>query len=295
MRITFDGIARLPDPWQTLAIRQVLTRRFFLRHGRLPNIKTPQSFNENILRRIIYDRDPRLKIVCDKIAVRAFIKDQVGEALVVPILRQWTDSQVIVWDGLPDNFVLKPSHSSGQVSIVRGDFNRLKLEAEARLWLSKDYFSRSLEWGYLGVPRRIIAEPLLCGPDGGPATEVQVQVVKGHTVQIGIITGERGTATRFGDWFYSDGTRHPGRKRQPLRHNPLPSIVWDQIVPIAEKVAEDFDQMRVDFYITDRGPKIGELTPYHSGAHANFDPPELDFEIGALWSRKLLSHPITDL
>lgn len=283
-RLVVYGIAVLPDRWQTLAIRHVLTRRFFLRSGRWPNIESPQSFNENILRRIIYDRDPRLKIMCDKIAVRVYIKDRVGEAFVVPILGQWATSRALVLDGLPNTFVLKPSHSSGQVALIRGDFNRLELKAKARLWLSIDYFSRSLEWGYLGVPRRIIAEPFLRGPDGGPAVEVQVQVVKGRTVQIGIITGERGTATRFGDWFYSDGTRHPGRQRQPLRHDPLPSIVFDEIVPVAEKIAKDFDQMRVDFYLTDQGPKIGELTPYHSGAYANFDPPELDFEIGALWT-----------
>ncbi len=270
---------------QDRAIRYLLCRRFHRLIGHWPDLDAPRSFSEYILRRIIHDRDPRLKILCDKVALRSYIATALGPEFVVPLLGVWDNADAIDWTRLPERFVLKPSHFSGPVQLVRGPYDGHKLARWAKRWLAQDYFHRSLEWGYLGAPRRILAEPLLIGPDGGPALEVQVQVVAGQTVLIGLVTGERGTPDRYGDWFYPDGTRPANRARQPLRHGPLPQGILRDVVPLAQKVATGFSQLRVDFYLTDQGPRIGELTPYDSGGHRRFDPPGLDFELGALWSR----------
>jgi hypothetical protein len=267
------------------SIERLLVERYARLKRRLPRLNPPQSFNEHVLHRIIYDRDPRLKTVCDKLAVREYIARRLGSQFVVPLLGVWTRASDIPWADLPKRYVLKPNHSSGAVVFAESLSGGPRPPSSVLdSWMQQDYFDRTLEWGYRGLPRRITAEPLLLGPDGRAPMEVQVQVVKGRTVQIGLITGRKHTPERFGDWFYADGLRHPGRTRQPIRHDPLPSIIHKEIVPLAEYIGSSFIHLRVDFYITHGGLKVGELTPYPGGGLSNFDPPDLDEEIGRLWT-----------
>jgi hypothetical protein len=47
--------------------------------GYYPNLKNPRSFNEKILWKKVYDRNPLLPIVSDKYRVREYIKEVLGE------------------------------------------------------------------------------------------------------------------------------------------------------------------------------------------------------------------------
>src|SRR5262249_39136867 len=60
---------------EELQIRYYLLKRYRSTFGVFPRLNPPVSFNERILHRLIYDRDPRLRIVSDKLAVRGFIEE----------------------------------------------------------------------------------------------------------------------------------------------------------------------------------------------------------------------------
>lgn len=280
------GLGLCPDPLRRIGVGHVLSRRFAAVMGSRPHRDPPQSFNERILHRIIHDRDPRLRIICDKLALRGFIAETLGPSFVVPLIASWSGAEEFDFAALPSSFVLKPNQWSGHCILVRqkDEADVRHLAEQAAGWLRRDYFHVSLEWGHLGLPRHVLVEPLLTGPDGGRVLEVQVQVVRGRAIHVGVITGDRGTPERYGDWFYPDGTRHPGRRRAPLRHGPLPAVVLEQAVPVAERIGGLFEQMRVDVYVTPDGVKIGELSPYHAAGRAKFDPPELDLELGRRWA-----------
>ena len=100
-------------PW---LIHAALVRRHAGIHGAAPRLDPPVTFNEHILHRILFDRDPRLKVLNDKLAVRDFIRARVGDAYVVPLLGVWRDPALVEWDRLPMPFVLKPNHSSGPIA-----------------------------------------------------------------------------------------------------------------------------------------------------------------------------------
>src|SRR5205814_7670003 len=121
--------------------------------GVFPRLNPPVSFNERILHRNIYDRDPRLRIVNDELAVRGLIEERVGKEYVVPLLGVWECPREIAWHMLPKKFVLKPSHSSGPFAIVDRSVgvNMEKLTAEAEEWVGYDYFERLFQWGYRGI------------------------------------------------------------------------------------------------------------------------------------------------
>ena len=266
-------------------VRDEIERRHTGSNGLQIRLDPPVSFNERILHRIIYDRDPRLKIICDKLAVRDYIEKHAGSEFVVPILGVWKDPTEIAWDSLPQRFVLKPNHSSGPVALVRGiaDKNPDLLIAKATEWLSYDYFDVSFEWGYQGIPRRLIAEPFLAGPDGSPPAEAQVLTFNGKAAVIRVLTGEKLSPDRRDNWFDVSGTRLPICTDDTPGDFNLSREDIHLIIPVAEAVSDGFSHLRVDFYLTDTGPKIGELTPYHNAGSEMWSPPEWNEKLGRLW------------
>lgn len=58
----------------------------------------------------------------------------------------------------------------------------------------------------------------------------------------------------------------------------------DVAIAAAERVSTGLAQLRVDFYLTGEGLRVGELTPYNRGGRALWNPPEWDARLGALWA-----------
>jgi len=253
--------------------------------GAFPRLNPPVSFNERILHRIIYDRDPRLRILCDKLAVRGFIEDRVGKECVVPVLGVWERAIEIPWGNLPDKFVLKPNHASGQFAIVDRAIgaNTEKLIAEAEQWLGHDFFYSSLEWGYRGLPRRILAEPFLSSPNGGPAKEAHVYTFSGRAALFNVFVGTKRSPERSSCWYDVTGRRVGISGTGPHPDIELPDRERLAMVEIAERVSQGFSSLRVDFYLASDGLKIGELTPYTLSGIFRWHPPEMDEKLGQLW------------
>src|SRR3982751_184831 len=60
--------------------------QYFLRLRRFPNLSQPQTLTEKIQYRKLYDRDPRMPRLVDKILVKEFVRDSLGEDWIIPTL-----------------------------------------------------------------------------------------------------------------------------------------------------------------------------------------------------------------
>lgn len=261
-------------------------QRFEQRMQRPLRLHPPVDFNEHLIHRILYDRDPRLKIVCDKIAVRDFIRERVGDAFVVPLLGVWSDAREIRWDELPDRFVLKPNHSSGQVALVHDERDRdpKALATQVTQWLRRDYFDSALEWGYRGLPRRVLAEPLLVGDDGGVVIEAVAMTFGGKVAAIRLFTGAKGSPDRRDNWFDRNSVRLPFYSlKYRLGDYVIAPEMTARIIAAAEAVSAGFSHLRVDFYVTRDGLRIGELTPYCGAGLVPWNRRGCDNVFGRLW------------
>lgn len=278
-----------------------LVTRYRAIFGVFPRLNPPVSFNEHITHRIIFDRDPRLPIVCDKLAVRDLIEERVGKKYVVPLLGVWERPKEIlpllgVWNRpkgfighvLPEKFVLKPNHASGPFAIMDRSMGVVDIEefaAEAESWLSFDYFDISLEWGYRGITRRILAEPFLYSRSGDAPPEAKVYTFSGKAALINILVGKKGTPERHGCWFDVTGRRVAVKKHNhPYAELQLSDRDRQEMIEIADRVSQGFSSLRVDFFMAINGLKIGELTPYTNAGLARWDPPDLDQKLGQLWN-----------
>jgi len=272
-------------PW---LIRSALVGRHARLHGVAPRLDPPVTFNEHILHRILFDRDPRLKVLNDKLAVREFIRARVGEEYVVPLLGTWSDPALVQWDRLPLPFVLKPNHSSGHIAYVRteADLDRARLTALARGWLAEDYFDTAMEWGYRNLPRRLLAEPLLRGPDGATLIEAQVFTFHGRAAILRVFVGVKGGDDRREVCFDAQGVLVPLTTFFSQSAVRLEPDLFDRLIAVAETLSAGFSHLRIDFNLTADGPMIGEITSYNGGGVHPWYNPEWDGILGRMWAEQ---------
>lgn len=274
-------------------LRARLVGRYRRVHGVAPRLDPPVTFNEHMLARILHDRDPRLKVICDKLAVREFIRERVGDGFTVPLLGVWNDPGAIDWARLPARFALKPNHASGPIALVGAGAERDVgvLSTRAADWLAIDYYDVSFEWGYRGVPRRLLAEPLLEAPTGGPPLEAYVYTFGGKVAVIRMMEGGKFGSARRDRWFAADGTQLDVRLNiKPGTIDPHPTLIHD-VVGIAEKLAAGFVHLRVDMMATSAGLFVNELSAYAHAANAQWKPQSWDEHLGRLWTKAALGEP----
>lgn len=73
--------------------------------------KEPETFNQKIQFRKLYDNNPLYSICADKYRVREYVKEKIGEEYLIPlylVTDKLTEEQ---WDKLPNSFVAKANHN----------------------------------------------------------------------------------------------------------------------------------------------------------------------------------------
>ena len=213
------------------------------------------------------------------------MQDMVGSKYIVPLLGVYEHPKEIDWQTLPEKFVLKPSHASGPFRIVDQSLglNKDELSELAEQWLILDFFDVSLEWGYRGIPRRLLMEPFLQSPSGTQALEIEIYTFAGKAALINLINGMKNTPDRRHAWFDAKGRRIQVDMGYPPANITIQSDIFRSAVELAECISADFSSLRVDLYLTGDGLKIGELTPYTNGGATKWKPRTLDELLGLLW------------
>jgi hypothetical protein len=266
--------------------------RMIYRHrrklGRWPNVLQPRTYNERIIHRALFDRDPALRQMSDKIEVKRLVAERVGERYAVPLLGEWSDPMQVDFDRLGPSYVLKPNAQSGPYAMVldSATADRAALLTSMRSWLAAPGLRKTLrrQWGYFGIAPLIIAEPLLRGPDGGPAPELDVFVFRGKAQLFRHLHGRKLTPERRNAWFDRNGRQLAIATRKLRNETPvLARGLIEEAADLAERVSEGSAHLRVDFYATADGLRIGELTPYTHGGRVDWVPRSLDLQLGRWW------------
>ena len=131
-----------------------------IKSGKKLNLKNPVTFcdKQNWLK--LHEIHPEYTELVDKIGVREYIKEILGEEYLFPIYGSWEHFNQIDFDKLPPKFVLKCNHDSGSVKVITDkskiDKDELEKFFEDRLKVNPYVFGR--EYPYKNVKPRIIAE-----------------------------------------------------------------------------------------------------------------------------------------
>lgn len=252
--------------------------------GKKLNLGNPQTFNEKIQWLKLFDRRPEYTLMVDKFAVREYIKNNIGEEYLIPLLGVWSGFKDINFYDLPQQFVLKPNHTSGDIFICLDkkniDINNLKRMVNR--WLRREYYWQSREWPYKNIKPKIIAEQYLVD-ESGELKDYKFLCFNGR-VEYCFVCSERfsknGLKVTFfdRDWNVMPFERHYPKSKKPI----VKPYNFDKMITLAEKLSKNIPFVRVDFYEVNKKIYFGELTFYPGSGLEEFTPPEWDEKLGNL-------------
>jgi hypothetical protein len=269
--------AHLPD-------RAAVNSSYYRTFGRLPDLKSPRTFNEKIAWRKLYQRDPRFTLFADKIAVKAEIERLVGARHVIETLWTGEKPEQIPFETLRAPYVVKASHSWDGNFFVRSgaDVDRPRVLAGLGERLRTSHAEWSREWAYRGIPRRILVERMIETPGGEPPTDYKFCVYHGRAHFVTVHWGRDVRPTA--NFYDRDWNLLPVSLGVPNRPEPVAKPErWEEMLAVAEKIGAEFDFVRVDLYAPPGKVLFGETTFYPGAGNTLFDPPEWDLKLGEPW------------
>lgn len=273
---SWRGLAPATDRLFNTAAPALVRLAYLWRHGRLPDLKAPERFTELVQHRKLFNRDPRLPTMIDKVAVKRFVGEMLGTAWVTPTL--WAGEELPherCWEA---PFVVKSRHGCNQRCFVRTgneDWNAVRSASDR--WMRLTYGRWLAEWGYRSVPKGLLVEPFV-GRAGQLPLDYKVFVFHGRAefVQLHL---EREHDHR---WVVFDRAWRPVSRPTSDTKAPAPRSL-EAMLQAAEVLGRGFDFVRIDFYEVDGKPRFGEMTFYPGSGLDPFDPVELDVALGQRW------------
>ena len=248
------------------------------------DIDHPKTFNQKLqwLKLNWYHED--LGRAVDKAEFKNYIAEKIGEGYTVPLYGVWEKESEIDFDALPDTFVLKSTvQSDGKHIVVIRDKSLLdydKLRTVMSSWLlPRNNLCSSYCIAYADVKPRIIAEQFIEGFDES-LTDYKFMCFNGKAEMLFVVS-DRGKRMSL-NFYDLDWNLLPFTRKYPNTNHPVEKPKnFEKMIEIANKLAEPFPFVRVDFYESAEGRLyVGELTFYPGGGYETFDPIEWDYKLG---------------
>ncbi len=266
--------------------KQYLQIMYRLRMGKKLNLDNPTTFNEKLQWLKLYDRKPIYTTMVDKYEVKKYVADIIGEEYIIPTYGVWDKFDDIDFDKLPDQFVLKCTHDSGGLVIVKDKSKMDKEAAKKKIEksLKTNFYWVAREWPYKDVKQRIIAETFMQSEQGGVLKDYKLWCFNGQH-KITLVCSDRFSEEGLHEDFFDKEWNHLpiGRPKSPNSTTPIPRPEnYGLMQKLAEKLSANIPFLRVDFYEVNGKIYFGELTFYPTSGFGRFTKSEEDIELGKL-------------
>ena len=261
---------------------------YYLETGKHLNLEDPLRYNEKLIWLKIFYRDPLWTKLVDKYAVKELVSERVGEQYVALIYGKWDNAEDIEWDSLPNQFVLKTNHDSGNNGVF---ICRDKAKVDKAKWikrinqsLSKDTSKAGREWPYKNVKRCVFAEQYLEDATG-ELRDYKFFCFGGEVKYLFIATERQsGGEVKF-DYFDADFNHLDLVQKHPMSGKKIEKPkMFEQMKELAAKLSKGLPEVRVDLYEVDGKIYFGEYTFFHHDAIVPFHPDKWDF----IWGEQIV-------
>ena len=262
---------------------QIYYRRIF---GRKLNLKEAKTFNEKIQWLKLYDRNPTYSKMVDKYEAKNYVENKIGKEYIIPTLGVWEEFDKINFSELPNQFVLKTTHDSGGVVIVKDKdkMNLVKTKKIIEDSLNNNYYLQGREWPYKNVKHRIIAEKYMVDESGYELKDYKFFCFNGIAKVMFIASDRQNTneETKF-DFFDMEFNHLPFTNGHPNSNKIIiKPKSFEKMKKLAEILSEGIPQVRIDFYDINGNIYFGEMTFSHWSGFVPFIPDEWDYRLGSM-------------
>lgn len=255
---------------------------YFAHFGRFANLKEPVTYNEKLNWLKLHDHNPLYTKLVDKYEVKKYVSDVLGPQYVIPTLGVWDSFDEIRFEDMPNKFVLKCTHDSEGLIIVKEkelldvNFARSKLNKA----LNQNFYYIGREWPYKDVKPRIIAEKYMEDDVDGELRDYKFFCFDGEPKALFIAT-ERGVNDVKFDYYDLD-FNHLNIKQKyknSSKYIRKPSN-FNTMMEFSRILSNEMPHVRVDFYEVNGKLYFGEMTFYHFSGFMPFEPKEWDVIFG---------------
>lgn len=268
-----------------LTDRTYLKLLFYAQMNRKLDLQNPITYNEKLQWIKIYDKNPEYTRMIDKFEAKKFVSDIIGEQYIIPTIGVWDSADEVDIHCLPEQFVLKCTHDSGNVIICkdRNKFDEIRAKHILQKALKKNYYFEGREWPYKHIKPRVIAEPFI-GSNSRLPNDYKIFTFGGKVDSIMVCTEREKSHPLF--YFYDcEWNRliyqHPEYEK---KDNVAKPHNLDEMITVAEKLSEGIRHIRVDLYNTNGKIYFGELTFFNQ---SGFDT-DITYSTDLMWGNKIV-------
>jgi len=278
------GILQSKGFFKKMNDRKYLEMMYQFKLGKPLNLDTPRSFNEKLQWLKLHDRNPIYTQMVDKYEAKKFVASIIGEEYIIPTLGVWDHFEDIDFSELPNQFVLKCTHDSGGLVIVRDKsaFDTKKARRIINQSLKRNFFYYGREWPYKNVKPRIIAEQYMEDEKSKDLPDYKIHNFGGIPKVI-LVCRDRFTGQGLTEDFFTDTWTHLDVKR-PNHENASARIEspsdLEEMLDLAKKLSEKIPFLRTDFYTINGKIYFGELTFFPTSGFDGFEPSSFDDTMG---------------
>ena len=254
-----------------------------IKTGKKLNLKNPKTFCDKLNWLKLHDFHPEYTRLVDKVAVRAHLKEVLGEDICIPMLGAWNHYDEIDFTMLPDKFVLKCNHDSGSVKIISDkasmDHTALRDFYESRL--EQNPFTLGREYPYRDVPPMIYAEQFMIPEGDSDINDYKFFCFNGKP-EILFVATERNTDVKF-DFFDMEFQHLDIVNIHPQsNHVVAKPQTFEGMKRLAAKLSQGMRFVRIDLYEINNKIYFSEFTIYHAGGFWPMTPAEWEYKLGDL-------------
>ncbi len=236
------------------------------------NLENPKDLIEKIYW-LQFNTDTSLWTKCaDKYLVRGYVKDCGYEEYLPKLYGKWDKAADIDFGELPQQFVLKTNNGCGTVHIVKdkSDLNINEVKNKLDKWLSLEFGYRGAQLHYLNIKPCIIAEELLINNEENTRIspnsliDYKLYCINGEPEVIWVAY-DRTKKGVYNTIYDKEWVKHPeylvssDYYTYHEREINKPACL-NKMIEISRVLSKKFHQVRVDFYVINDKPIIGELT-----------------------------------
>lgn len=264
--------------------KEYISRQFQYRFGYDLDFDAPKTYNEKINVEKLRNRDSYKTRLADKLLVKEWVKEQIGEEHVTKLYGAWDNAEDIDFDKLPISFALKTNNNSNRNIIVKdkSKIDRTQVCKQLNEWknINLAYYTRELQ--YLDIIPKIICEEYLEGVADN-VYDYNIYCFHGEPEYIWCIKGSHKPDCRAS--FYSKEW-----EMQPFSYGypkdevlaPKPEKL-EEMLALSRILCKDFKHVRVDWYnLPDGRVLFGEMTFSTWAGFMHFEPEEYDRVLGDL-------------
>lgn len=244
------------------------------------DLKNPKTYNEKLQWLKLYDHNPLYTTLVDKLRVKDYVKNKLGNDFIVPTLCVYKSVDDIDIEKLPERFVLKCNHDSGSVYICKdkSKFDINEVKAKIKKHLSHNFYWDAREWAYKKVKPYAFAE---CYLEDDNLDDLVTYKFLCFNSEPKLVYSTIKTDDIWENYYDLDFNILPiHRKWSNSKVQLMKPSRFDDMIKVARNLSEGIPHVRIDLYEVKGQIYLSEFTFYDWGGLIDFTDNKWNLQLG---------------